>query len=236
MQPSFCETEEEYKVSKALLMDFLFSKQVFDACGGDTKIQQRISNFVTGYVLIYEEQFVFYRRKTLRHFNEYTNCAHEGTNKGAKAHAAQLLPSHTIFQAAKTLVFQSAMKCKEIFVEAEKNMQGQKLWSETPTAAHVTKLGESLLASSWKRGIEEYHGRRVGDRQWEVEHASCGAENDGQDRKEWEPIPQFRRVRVVDLVFNKKKQYILPVVLLLPVPALWVWLRTYGLGSAAGAG
>jgi hypothetical protein len=56
------------------------------------------------------------------HFNEYNNCAHEGTNFGAKSHAAQLLPSHTILKAGKTMVFQAAIKCKEIFVEAEKNI------------------------------------------------------------------------------------------------------------------
>jgi hypothetical protein len=134
-------------------------------------------------VLIYEEHFVFYRRKSVYHFNEYNNCAHEGTNFGAKSHAAQLLPSHTILQAGKTMVFQAAIKCKEIFVEAEKNMHSQKLWSDTPTAAHLTKLGESLVTTSWKRATQ-YKGARVSANQWEVEYASSSAENEILDVSE----------------------------------------------------
>ncbi len=169
MQPGFCETEQEYDVSKALLMDFIMSEKVVnDVCGGESSIPRRIMEFITNYVLIYEDQFLFYRRKNIRHFNEYTNCAHEGTNFGAKAHSAQLLPSLSIFQSAKTMLFQSAIKCKEIFLQAERNMERQKLWTNTPTAAHLTKLGESIVSSSWKRA-SKYYGKRVGQHQWEVE-------------------------------------------------------------------
>jgi hypothetical protein len=115
---------------------------VLEVCGGDTTIQHRIANFLTGYVLIYEEQFVFYRRKTLRHFNEYNNCAHEGTNFGTKSYAAQLLPSHTI--AGKTMVFQAAMKCKEIFVEAEKTMHNQ----SAPAKAHLQNYSQEKVEQS----------------------------------------------------------------------------------------
>jgi hypothetical protein len=116
MLPGYCETEEEYQITKALLIEFVLSKQVLEVCGGDTTKQHRIANFLTGYVLIYEEQFVFYRRKALRHFNEYNNCAHEGTNFGTKSHAAQLLPSHTILQAGKTMVFQAALVSEWVLV------------------------------------------------------------------------------------------------------------------------
>jgi hypothetical protein len=203
MLPGYCETEQEFRISKALLIEFVLSKQVLEVCGGDTMIQRRIATFLTGYVLIYEEHFVFYRRKSVYHFNEYNNCAHEGTNFGAKSHAAQLLPSHTILQAGKTMVFQAAIKCKEIFVEAEKNMHSQKLWSDTPTAAHLTKLGESLVTTSWRRATQ-YKGARVSANQWEVEYASYSAENEVLD-KEWEPIPSFRRVRVIDLLFEPSR-------------------------------
>jgi hypothetical protein len=193
MLPLYCETEEEYNISKALLFDFISSKQVLhNVCGGDAMIPKRLLIFITNYVLIYEEQFVFYRRKSLRHFNEYNNCAHEGTNFGAKAHSAQLLPSHTIFQAAKTMVFHAAMKCKEIFVEAEKNLKSQKLWSDTPTAAHLTKLGEAIVASSWQRATE-YKGARVSAHQWEVQHNSrddlTGTNERGKENGS--PFPAF---------------------------------------------
>jgi len=167
MQPGFCETQEEYDLSKAFLIDFILSKNVLHTCGGDAAIPRRILDFITNYVLIYEDSYVFFRRKSIRHFNEYTNCAHEGTNHGTKSHAAQLLPSHTIFQAAKTMVFQSAIKCKELFVQAEKNMQHQKLWTNTPTAAHLTILGESIVTSSCKLSTN-YTGERVGEHRWEV--------------------------------------------------------------------
>jgi hypothetical protein len=131
MLPGYCETEEEYQVSKALLIDFVLSKQVLEVCGGDTMIQNCIAQLITHYVLIYEEQFVFYLHKSLCHFNEYSNCAHMGTNNGAKSHGALLLPSHTILQ-AKTMVFQAKMKCKEIFVLDEKNMHSKSFGQTHP--------------------------------------------------------------------------------------------------------
>jgi hypothetical protein len=102
------------------------------------------------------------------------------------------------------MVFHAAMKCKEIFVQAEKNMQRQKLWSDTPTAAHLTKLGEAIVASSWTRA-SQYKGTRVSEHQWEVQHNS-NHDGTGKDQpgKEWQPIPRFRRVRVVDLLFDAK--------------------------------
>ena len=48
---------------------------------------------------MYETQFYFYLRLDLRHFEEYTNSIHEGTNRGLKYNSAPVGPSTNIEKA-----------------------------------------------------------------------------------------------------------------------------------------
>jgi hypothetical protein len=88
----------------------LASKEVLDACGGQQYVIDQVSGFVINYVIIYDEVFLFYKKKFLRHVDVKTSSAHEGTNFGIKEHAAAVLPSHKINVAAAKLSLQSSMK------------------------------------------------------------------------------------------------------------------------------
>jgi hypothetical protein len=80
MRPGFCETEQEYHVSKACLFSFLQSPRVLAICDDKEHIPQQILEFVTRHVIRHEDYYAFYHRKFVHHFDEFNNCSHEGTN------------------------------------------------------------------------------------------------------------------------------------------------------------
>jgi hypothetical protein len=98
---SDCETKEQYEVSKALLRSYLASKRVVSILGEEGSAS--IVRFILKYVEPYELNYCFYLRLGVRHYDTYTNCAHEGTNNGLKHCGAPVLPVHSISRSATIL-------------------------------------------------------------------------------------------------------------------------------------
>ena len=94
---SSCETQEEYLVSKLIFKIFLSSKQIKSKLG--TTFIENIENFVTKHIEPHEIQFCFYLRLNLRHFEDYTNSIHEGTNSGLKYNSTPVGSSTNIEKA-----------------------------------------------------------------------------------------------------------------------------------------
>ena len=102
-----CESEEEHRLSKLLLRNYLHSQKVLDVCG--EVCLTRIREFVRDYIEPYEGNFCFHRRIGIRHFDVYTSSAHEGTNNGMKNCSAPVLPQHTLDKSASVLTWQAEL-------------------------------------------------------------------------------------------------------------------------------
>ena len=76
------ETELEYKYSKCLLEDYLNSESTVNTLGNE--YVKSLKDFLLPGFFTHEMRFAFYLRKYLRHFNNYTNSCHEGTNNALK--------------------------------------------------------------------------------------------------------------------------------------------------------
>lgn len=107
MRPGYCETGEEYQVSKKFLFAWLKSRQVLDLLGLHDASTCR--DWVRS-VLTHENEFLFYQRKMIRTYHQITNSAHEGTNFGIKSHAASVRPCNTLFKAGQALSLQGELK------------------------------------------------------------------------------------------------------------------------------
>jgi hypothetical protein len=81
-QPKYCESEEEYFVSKSLFMMFVASTQVREVLG--EVAADAIIKFARESVIPHEERMAYYKRHDLFHLETHTNCGHEGTNNGMK--------------------------------------------------------------------------------------------------------------------------------------------------------
>ena len=86
-----CETRAEYKLSKKLLKEFVHSTIISSKLG--TFFSSNFDAFFRKNVETHEAFYVYYIRKHLRHYEEYSNSSHEGTNKGLKYCAAPVTPN-----------------------------------------------------------------------------------------------------------------------------------------------
>ena len=77
MKPSYVEDEEEYKISKFLLIQFISSSAVLRACEGKLGLVMAMLKWLRGYVLVWESLFLFYLRKNCRNFLTAHSSPHE---------------------------------------------------------------------------------------------------------------------------------------------------------------
>jgi hypothetical protein len=148
-------------------------------------------------VLPHEDFFVFFRRKHIRHFDEYNNCSHEGTNYGLKSHAAGVLPGHSIDNAGKRLTYQATLKYTELAKLAAREFISRDLWSEMPWTENPCMRAQALIAGEWtsrlKFAVRRCFGAHSNCPCWEV------IRKEDDNLHNHSPIPRFQRIRNVTL-------------------------------------
>lgn len=77
MKPGFVEDPDEYEISKALLIRFICSDVVLRAAQNNRALITDILKFVRSHVLVYEQQYLFYLRKHVRHYGVAHGTQHE---------------------------------------------------------------------------------------------------------------------------------------------------------------
>ena len=78
MKPRYVENEDEYAISKVLLIRFICSKYVLKAAQNNQNLIVEILKFVRGHVFVYENLYLFYLRKQIRHFEtSHAGVQHE---------------------------------------------------------------------------------------------------------------------------------------------------------------
>jgi hypothetical protein len=178
-QPSYCENEDEYKVSKALFLKFVQSKQVRDLF--DQSFVDSVIMFVRENVFPHEARFCYYHRHGLFHLEIHTNCGQEGTNNGVKHNSAPVMPQNKLEHAIVTLDFNATVKAQNTSIMLCQKTNARKLWADTPTSGHVTDVCESMLQTEWKRS-EDWIVHRDSQHRWFVIHR---LENDKSNKNGW---------------------------------------------------
>jgi hypothetical protein len=195
-----CETEQEYMISKALLIAYLGSPD-FVAKFGDV-VSEGITEFVRDNVEPHEANYCFHKRLHVRHFDTYTNCGHEGTNNGLKSSAAPVLPQHSLDRCALILNQNAAMKSRTKRIDSAVTVSTRPLWSTLPTSNKLlTSKGESIVATQWQLR-HEYICEQVGDRCWHLlAKSTTTSPCDAADVLNLgDAIPCFSRVRRVEML------------------------------------
>ena len=180
--PGFCINREEFRLSRALFLYVVQSDDVKTVLGSDAV--KLIVDFARNFVLIHEENFCYYARHSKFHLESHTNSCHEGTNNGIKHCAAPVMPQNRISRAVETLAFNSEIKASEIAIQLCTQVHGRSLWSNTPTADHVTSVCESMLIMEWRLAADWVPVRAERFR-WLVHHRNDSASFNGDDES-WE--------------------------------------------------
>ena len=107
-QAGFCNTEDEYVMSKMLFLKYLQSPMIVKEIG-HSNVEQ-ILLFLRHSIFPVEEKMVYWKCRHLFHLNIHTNCAHEGVNSGMKHCSLPVKPQHSLAQAAQILTTNAKIK------------------------------------------------------------------------------------------------------------------------------
>lgn len=168
-RPGYCHTQEEYDISKHLLISCLTSKHALKMAGNRKDLIARAIAFIKGYVFPNEDLYLFYPRSEVFNLCVATTSAHEGTNHGLKSHAAAVKATHAMNTAAKAMSIQDRAKRAELdqIVGRDFRNRDKSSWSNLPTGPHLLTYAEGLMVQSHKRA-QLYKVRRVGRSRFQV--------------------------------------------------------------------
>ena len=113
-----CETRLQYLASKFLLLHYLEQDHIIEDCGID--FINGVKKMIHENIEPNEADYVYYLRKKVCHFAEYSNSAHEGTYHGLKYSSDAINPSHLLDVSTERLSFQGE-RTYEAFVNITKN-------------------------------------------------------------------------------------------------------------------
>ena len=187
---STCESEEEYRISNALLAAYLHSPSFVSTA--TEPVAERIRLFIRDNVEPLETFLCFYRRRDIRHYDTYTNSPHEGTNNGLKAGAAPVMPQHSLDRSASILNHNAQIKATSSSILSANAVSSKSLWSSLPTSQRLTHKGEGLVTQQWNLR-SNYISQRVAEKHWLV-----SAKRD-KNRVTSGLVPRFARVRKVSI-------------------------------------
>ena len=145
----------------------------------------------------YEDNFVFYKKKGIRHFYEYSKSAHEGTNTGLKHCCGGVKPSHLIEDSSERFSFQGIRFYKTFVAEVQKQMNESQPWSGLECTKCIVNFAAQLVLQEYEM-YDKYESIRVSDSKVLVRIE----ESERKSPVKMSPISAYKRTREVTLHDN----------------------------------
>ena len=77
MRPGYVETDEAYRISKLILLQFVCSAAVLCAADGHVHLVVSMLHFLQTYIFVHGAQYLHYKRSKVRHFDVSHGSQHE---------------------------------------------------------------------------------------------------------------------------------------------------------------
>lgn len=210
MKPGYCEDNDEFQLSKHLLIAFVQSKSVLEAAGGDKRVPSNMLEWLRGHVFTHLNDLLWHLRKKRRCYNTHHSSPHEGTNHGMKAHSAGVKGTMGVYEASLTILTQAEVKMAELNELCWQEYQKPKkdLWSNYAHSNCTTVASEGTIREE-NMHAKQYEPMRVGTNEFETHYVGGDTGDGGVDRAcmdvyessvRHNAIPLFRRVRRVTIV------------------------------------
>lgn len=186
------ETEEEYKISKALLRTFICDKGTRTVTIRtvpspslialttlaspllpvaellDEEAARFCDEFFTKHVEPHETNFATFLRVSLAHFEVWSNHGIEGYHAGIKKKAASAVnPSQSLFVATNVIASLAEVREHEIEKKHAMAQTKSKMYAVTPAGQEISHKSESLLRQQWEER-DKYTSLRVANDTWRV--------------------------------------------------------------------
>jgi hypothetical protein len=200
MMTKGCETKEEYQVSKVLFVFYLESPELRKKLG--PQLVKSVQDMYKTAIYPHEGDFVFYRRRTLFAFEEYTNSTQEASFAAVKRGTLAVLPSMDVDTSLKQLNQQALRKTIGYEATGLSRLSNYTLWSTiSETTSKMVPYGGGLLEAEYTRS-HDFRSTLFVRSEFRVAY-------DGQN-EEWDNVynspfissfmPCFKRIRVVKLI------------------------------------
>ena len=148
------------------------------------------------HIVLHESNFCFFLRLNLRHFDEYTNSIHEGTNRGLKYNTAPVGPSTKIEKAFTIICNNAERNGKRKSRVTSIDFRGTKVYSKLQCTNNLVPIGECILSQNWIN-VFLYKSLKISPLKWLVTY-----DYKSDSHKESEtlsPLPRFKRIRAVHI-------------------------------------
>ena len=185
---SNCETLREYNISKYLFFKYIYSTNVENKVG--LSFIKMVKNLIINHLYNVEEHYPFYQRIGIRHFDDYSNSCHEGTNHGIKYNTAPVGPLLNLEHATCILSKNGERKRKQRDKKASIDAIKTETWSSLKCSKHLLRRCSILLSDQWSLR-SNYQNQRISLNEWKVLYKYTG------DEKYHTIVPVFKRLRTV---------------------------------------
>ena len=202
MKPGYVEDDDELKISKFLLLQFICSAAFLRAASGQVDLVTGTLRFLQRNVFVHESLYLHYLRRMIRHFDQSHSSPHEGTNFGLKNNAVPMRPNMGLDISASTLNLQSDLKTAKLdaFLHGEFS-NTDKRWSDLLTSPYLVSFGEALMMSEDIRS-ENKTAHRTGPSRFQVHYTPKTSTPNVGDELE---LPQDREKTTGKKKGKKKK-------------------------------
>jgi hypothetical protein len=161
-----CETQAEYELSKKLL--YLYLKQDVHAqaeLGVDSC--NSFLEWITGHVVPWDQHFLFYRRKLVRHFDGYMNTPIEAMNRVIKHSDLSVGGSFNMAAAARTIDEHSTASEREKNIMSARSLNSRPMYTKcTQVFPHLNRISQHEFDRQFTQRVEYQWIQVATDRWW----------------------------------------------------------------------
>lgn len=123
------------------------TKKIRDGLGQN--FIDNVTAFVRKRVIPQEEYYCFYLRRDKRHFEEYSNSAHEGMNNAIKNCSSPVKPSHHLDHYMQILSRQGERSVANKKRQYNSSTDACKIYLTLRCTDKLTKIAAEMLESAW---------------------------------------------------------------------------------------
>jgi hypothetical protein len=188
---NYCESEDEYKLSYKLLIEFMNKPYVFESMG--PAYPYILDTYLLSTWIKKKDKLLFYKRMFLHNLNNCTYIPSEVENSSIKQGIRSTM---SILRVAQVTTDKSNHRMLVKERKSAKSMSSTKLWSKSQTSHKITSHGEGLVETEYSLH-NIYCSVRSSDKVWLIMALSHVQELEKDARVYGSP--RFCRVRIVTL-------------------------------------
>ena len=187
-----CETKSEYDYSFNVFKKFVVSQEIKEKL--TEAFSQSVLLFLKNNLQTQEAHYVMYRKIFRRHYEEYSNSIHEGTNRGLKYNAAPVTPGTRLDHSLIIMTKNGHRNAKKKKKQTTADMFSTRPHEQEECSKELVEPASCFLEQMQSK-IAEFTCIRVGEVEWKVKplHKNYVSTY----------IPVFYRIRTVWLVGNR---------------------------------